>query len=134
VNKVTALYVPAQRTGPISHPSWCDRNECKNDPKSATVDREHVVARRNVMGKDAVVEVDLVAEDECHPWSKTWTFHPAEARLYLNWLACDVDVPCTVEHEVPLEAEVFLNADEARQLAADLLEVANRIEATGGAR
>jgi hypothetical protein len=86
------------------------------------------------MGTDAVVEVDLVAADEFHPWNGSWIFHPADARLYINWTAAVVDVPCILPHDVPIEAEVYLNASEARRLAVDLLEVADRIDVGGGAR
>lgn len=101
---------------------------------TANANHKQHLARWEAMDGDVRIEVNLVQDDEYTPWDGQWLAHPAQARLHLRCLCSNHNVVCTVEHDVPIQAEAFLNAPEVRRLAADLIEVADRIDLAGVTR
>ncbi len=135
MTELTALRPPRERTAPITHPAWCEHGACTNDLDSANVEHRQRVKRWLVMDDDLRIEVDLVADDEYTPWDGQ--FIPCGspvAEMRLHHLASNHHVPCHIEHEVPIKASAYLNAEECRRFAAVLLDVADRVDAADGAR
>jgi hypothetical protein len=128
VSKLMSMHAPVRRTDPITHPAWCEHGACVNDLDTDNVNHCQRLARWEAMSGDVRLEVALTQDGEHTPWNGQWLAHEVLALLHLRNLVSSYNVPCTVEHDVPIQGSVYLTAAECRRFAAELLDVADRIE------
>lgn len=101
------------------HPQWCDPRSCRMDNVGTNIEHELITGRWKASEPDIAITVSLSKLDEIFQGDQLLESSPAAAVRFEDlW---------SREHA----ATAHLDAEDCRQLALHLLEVADQLEAPG---
>lgn len=130
-NLIAVPAIPEQRQhAPAKHPVWCDPRLCRED--SVNVAHQSRTERWLATDSDTQITIGLAQTDEFAFDNHEQLAYAPAVRLHFEDTE-SIHVAYRAGQRFEIAAEAHLDATDCRKLAAQLLELAQRLDGVGGA-